>query len=38
MSERSDQYSRRHDILEYHPIELTLFWRENIEHNAIQKG
>ena len=31
ISERSDQYSRRYDILKYHPIGITLFCIENVQ-------
>ena len=37
ISERSDQYSRRYDILKYHHIGITLFYIETIQHNAIPK-
>ena len=36
-SERSDQYSRRYDILKLHTMEVTLFCIETIQHNAIPK-
>ena len=35
ISERSDQYSRRYNILKYHPIGITLFCIETIEYNAM---
>ena len=37
ISELYDQYSRRYDILKYHPIVITFFCIETIEHNAILK-
>ena len=37
ISERSDQYSRRYDMLKYHPIGITLFCKETIQKNAIPK-
>ena len=36
-SARSDQYSRRYDILKYHHIGITLFCTETIQHNVIPK-
>ena len=37
ISERCDQYSRRYDMLKYHPIEITLFCKQTIQNNAIPK-
>ena len=37
ISERYDRYSRRYDILKYHPIVITLFCIETIQQNAIPK-
>ena len=37
VSERSDQYSRRYDMLNFHPIGITLFCIETIQNNAISE-